>query len=133
MQKRVFCLQMFVFLEEVIWTVFIIWEIRFHIYSWQIGRCIKQWRYLLNRWIIQEEKETTITQKIRLYLPEQDWKDELISDRAINKNYLKKPSKNEWWLGSSTLMINGRQRKLTLHYHQVLSLLWLLLRRKQGA
>ena len=61
------------------------------IWYFRVCRCIKQWRYLLNRWIIQEGEMTTITQKYSICQKNRE---------DDNKNYLKKKSvkKNDWWL-----------------------------------
>ena len=91
------------------------------IWYFKVCRCVKQWRYLLNRWIIQEGDMTTITQKYSICQKNRE---------DDNRNYLKKKSVKKMTDGFGSiynLMINGRQRKLTLHYHQVLSL-WLLWR-----
>ena len=93
------------------------------IWYFRVCRCIKQWRYLLNRWIIQEGDMTTITQKNSICQKKKIVKmtTEIISKRSQSKKM------TDGFFSIYNLMINGRQRKLTLHYHQVLSL-WLLWR-----
>ena len=92
------------------------------IWYFRVCRCIKQWRYLLNRWIIQEGDMTTITQKNSICQKKiVKMTTEIISKRSQSKKM------TDGFFSIYNLMINGRQRKLTLHYHQVLSL-WLLWR-----